>query len=116
MKFSIFATGSALRSYGVSCAFLLGMGLSGAAQANVFSVTILVTNDQTSNAAQFTDSSLRNAWGIPSSPTSPFRVSNDATDVATLYNVNPATSLLLGFGLAAIGFSRCRKQPATNFL
>ena len=39
-----------------------------------------------SGLAAVTDANLKNPWGIASSPTSPFWVSNNATGVATLYN------------------------------
>jgi uncharacterized protein (TIGR03118 family) len=63
------------------------------AHATSFSVTNLVTDDQSANAAQITDPSLKNAWGIASSATSPFWVSDNGSGVATLYSVNPADDL-----------------------
>jgi uncharacterized protein (TIGR03118 family) len=69
------------------------------AHATVFSVTNLVTDDQTVNAAQITDPSLKNAWGVSLSPTSPFWVSNNGTGTATLYSVNPATNATVKQGL-----------------
>jgi len=60
--------------------------------ATLFSVTNLVTDDQTVNAAQITDPHLVNAWGVTYAPTSPFWVSDNGAGVATLYNVNPATN------------------------
>jgi uncharacterized protein (TIGR03118 family) len=61
-------------------------------QATSFSVTNLVTDDQSANAAQITDANLKNAWGISSSATSPFWVSDNGTGVSTLYKVDPATN------------------------
>jgi uncharacterized protein (TIGR03118 family) len=58
----------------------------------LFSVTNLVTNDQTVNSALITDPFLKNAWGISHSGSSPFWVSDNATGVATLYQVNPTTN------------------------
>jgi len=58
-----------------------------------FSVTNLVTDDQTANAAQITDAGLVNAWGMSYSPTSPIWVSANGTGLANLYAVNPATQV-----------------------
>lgn len=63
-----------------------------AAAELLFNQTNLVTNDQMANPAQTTDPNLVNAWGISSSPTSPFWVSDNGAGVATLYNVNPNTN------------------------
>lgn len=57
---------------------------------DMFKVTNLVTDDQTVNAARITDTSLRNAWGISASPSSPFWVSANGSGVSTLYRVNPS--------------------------
>lgn len=67
--------------------------------ATLFTVTNLVTDDQTVNAAQITDPNLVNAWGVAYSPTSPFWVSDNGAGVATLYNVNPATNATTKLGL-----------------
>ena len=67
-------------------------GFSGTSRAAVFSVTNLVTNDQAVNSAQIADPFLKNAWGISRS-TGPFWVSENATGVATLYQVNPSTDV-----------------------
>jgi uncharacterized protein (TIGR03118 family) len=56
------------------------------------SVTNLVTDDQSVNSAQITDTSLKNPWGISQSTGSPFWVSDNGTGVATLYQVNPITN------------------------
>jgi uncharacterized protein (TIGR03118 family) len=69
------------------------------AHATVFSVTNLVTDDQLVNAAQITDPSLVNAWGVSRSGTSPFWVSNNGTGTSTLYNVNPVTNATVKQGL-----------------
>lgn len=61
------------------------------ARADAFLVTNLVTDDPAVNPAIFTDPSLRNAWGVSASLTGPFWVSNNATGLATLYAVDPAT-------------------------
>ena len=66
--------------------------LPAASRAGVV-VTNLVTDDQAVNAAAITDPNFKNPWGMSHSGTSPFWVSDNATGVATLYNVNPATNL-----------------------
>jgi uncharacterized protein (TIGR03118 family) len=55
------------------------------------SVTGLVTDDQTANAAQITDPTLLNGWGISMSPTSPFWVSSNGGGVSEVYRVDPVT-------------------------
>jgi uncharacterized protein (TIGR03118 family) len=70
----------------------LVLGSTNVARADVISVTNLVTDDQTANAAQITDPFLRNAWGISYSTNSPFWVSDNGAGVATLYQVNPTTN------------------------
>jgi uncharacterized protein (TIGR03118 family) len=59
--------------------------------APVYTVTNLVTDDQTAHPAQITDAGLKNAWGLSYSPTSPFWVSSNGAGTSTLYSVNPAT-------------------------
>ena len=66
--------------------------LTTAAQATLVSITNLVTNDQSVHNAAITDPQLTNPWGISYSPSSPFWVSDNATGVSTLYNVNPTTN------------------------
>lgn len=79
-------------------ALVLGCFCS-AAEATLFSVTNLVTDDQTVNAAQTTDPQLVNAWGVSRSAGSPFWVSDNGTGVATPYTVNPATDATTKFPL-----------------
>jgi uncharacterized protein (TIGR03118 family) len=77
-------------------ALIVGVTLSlhaGPSAAAAVTVTNLVTDDQTAHAAQITDPSLKNAWGLSASPTSPFWVSDNGTGVTTLYTVNPLTQL-----------------------
>src|SRR6266705_5720864 len=64
----------------------------GVVRAGEFFVTNLVTDDQAVHMAQITDPAFKNAWGISSSPTSPFWVSDNGTGKATLYRVDPATN------------------------
>jgi uncharacterized protein (TIGR03118 family) len=67
----------------------------------VVTVTNLVTDDQTINAAQITDPFLKNAWGLAHSTGSPFWVSDNASGVATLYQVNPATNVTAKMNLGS---------------
>ena len=76
-------------SIGVSCALML---LASAAVAGPVSVVNLVTNNQAAHPAQITDPNLVNPWGIASSSSSPFWVSDNGTGVATLYKVDPSTN------------------------
>ena len=70
-----------------------GVVLTAAVSPAQFAVTNLVTDDQSVNTATITDANLQNAWGISFSSTSPFWVSDNATGVATLYNVDPGTDV-----------------------
>jgi len=69
------------------------------AAATGFSQTNLVTDDPAANPAQTTDPNLKNAWGISSSGTSPFWVSDNGSGVSTLYRVDPATNATTKVGL-----------------
>ena len=60
----------------------------GAAEQNAYNVTNLVSNSAAIPAA-IHDTSLRNAWGLTASSSSPWWVADNATDVSTLYNGNP---------------------------
>ena len=67
----------------------------GAAEQNAYTVTNLVSNTA-SIPAVIHDANLRNAWGLTASSSSPFWVSDNATDVSTLYNGNtPVTKVPL---------------------
>jgi len=75
----------------ICSALLIAAGLASPAEAALFSITNLVTDDQTVNSAKITDLNLINAWGVSRSAASPFWVSNNGTGTATLYSVNPTT-------------------------
>jgi uncharacterized protein (TIGR03118 family) len=60
-------------------------------QAQIFSATNLVTDDQTANPAVITDAHLKNAWGIATGSATPFWVSSNGGSLAVVYNVNPTT-------------------------
>jgi uncharacterized protein (TIGR03118 family) len=72
---------------------------SSPARADVFSFRNLVTDDPTFNSATLTDSSLKNAWGVSATSSSPFWVSNNGTGTSTLYQINPVTDLPTKFNL-----------------
>jgi uncharacterized protein (TIGR03118 family) len=77
----------------------LGVALALPAAATTFTVTNLVTDDQSVNAAQITDPNLLNAWGISYSPTSPFWVSSNEAGLSVLYRVDPLTNATTKLGL-----------------
>lgn len=67
-------------------------GFAVASKGDPVTVTNLVTDDQAVHPAQITDPFLKNGWGISHSPGSPFWVSDNATGVTTLYQVNAANA------------------------
>jgi uncharacterized protein (TIGR03118 family) len=85
-------TSTVLRSCRILSALMALAGWGGVAQASHFVTLNLVTDDNSANPAQITDSGLVNAWGISASSTSPFWVSANGTGLATLYSVNPLTN------------------------
>jgi len=80
------------------CCFLALAPIS-ISHAGPVKVTNLVTDDQTANPAQITDSTLLNAWGLAASPTSPFWVSSNGAGVANIYRVDPVTQVTTKIGL-----------------
>jgi uncharacterized protein (TIGR03118 family) len=84
----------ALAAIVAASAFVVAAPL-GAAEQNAYSVTNLVSNTA-SIPAVIHDANLRNAWGLTASGSSPWWVSDNATDVSTLYNGNtPVTKVPL---------------------
>jgi uncharacterized protein (TIGR03118 family) len=73
-----------LRHLVIAGCLALIAGAPGSVRADFFVQTNLVSN--VPGLAAFTDANLRNPWGISSSPTSPFWVSNQVSGNATLYN------------------------------
>src|SRR5215469_11943478 len=72
----------------VGLAFLLGVALTAwSAGAADFVQTNLVSD--ISGLAEVTDPNLSNPWGVSNSTTSPFWVSNQKTNTATIYAVGP---------------------------
>ena len=61
--------------------------------------------------ATITDPELHNPWGVSHSPTSPFWVSNQGTNTATLYAVTDETNVMKVTAVnPPTGISRSRKQ------
>ena len=78
---------------------LVVCGPQEASAATSFGQINLVTDDQTVNPAQVTDTNLKNPWGVSFRPTGPFWVSNNATGTSTLYSVDSATNATTQSGL-----------------
>ena len=78
---------------------IVALGTGTAQASTLFGVTNLVTDDQTANPAQITDTDLVNAWGISYAPSSPFWVSDNGTGLSTLYSVAPSTNATSKVGL-----------------
>jgi uncharacterized protein (TIGR03118 family) len=83
----------------LTLAAVLAIYSSGAIATTQFAQINLVTDDQTANAAQITDASLKNPWGLSFGPTGPFWVSDNATGLSTLYSANPGTQNAAKLGL-----------------
>jgi uncharacterized protein (TIGR03118 family) len=88
-----FAIGRACSIFG------LGLALALPAAATSFTVTNLVTDDQTLYPAQITDTNLKNAWGIAYSPTGPFWVASNEVGLSVVYQVDPLTNATTKVGL-----------------
>src|SRR5690242_17423244 len=66
----------------------------GAAKPTAYTVVPLVSNQP--SLAPMTDPNLVNAWGLTSSPTSPWWVSDNGTDKSTLYRGSDGAPFPLG--------------------
>jgi uncharacterized protein (TIGR03118 family) len=79
----------AFRTFALASVIIPAAVLAGAAQArstaDVFAVTPLVS-DTTATPAAATDPSLVNGWGLSAGPTTPWWVSDNATNLSTLYS------------------------------
>jgi uncharacterized protein (TIGR03118 family) len=83
----------------VGVCMMVALGIVAPAQAgSTFSVTNLITNDQSVNKAQITDPNLVNPWGVSFSSTSPVWVSDEGKGVSTLYSItaNDQASIVTG--------------------
>jgi uncharacterized protein (TIGR03118 family) len=68
---------------------IVALGLSkGKAQQSAYAQTNLVSN--VDGLAQVTDPNLKNPWGVSSSATSPFWVSNQGTNTSSVYSATAA--------------------------
>src|SRR5437867_9387096 len=72
---------------------LLVIRLAAAEPGNSYLVQNLVSDGSIS--ALHTDPLLINAWGLAASPTSPWWVADNATNVSTLYNATGVASALI---------------------
>jgi uncharacterized protein (TIGR03118 family) len=77
----------------VATAFVLASPL-GAAEQNAYVVTNLVSNSAAVPAATH-DANLVNGWGLTASSNSPWWVSDNGTNVSTLYNGNTGAKVAL---------------------
>ena len=81
-------TCSLVTAMSVAVGMAVVLGIVAPAQAGpTFSVTNLITNNQSDNPAQITDPNLVNPWGVSFGPTTPLWVSNEGTGVASLYSI-----------------------------
>jgi len=80
----------------LTAAFVLFLA-NPAGALSTYEVTNLVSDIP--GLAAITDAGLVNPWGISSTSTSPFWVSDNGTGVVTLYNVNPNTNATSKVGL-----------------
>jgi uncharacterized protein (TIGR03118 family) len=80
---------------GVSLMSGFGLGLFGLAASTAWAgyLQVNLVSDIPMFAA-ITDASLKNPWGISHSATSPFWVSDQGANSATLYSVNPTTGVV----------------------
>ena len=79
-------TCSLVTTMSVAVGMAVVLGFVAPAQAGpTFSVTNLITNNQSDNQAQITDANLVNPWGVSFGPNTPLWVSNEGTGVASLY-------------------------------
>jgi uncharacterized protein (TIGR03118 family) len=86
------------KSFNACTAALIALGLmltvgpaAAPARGGSFKATNLITDDQTVNQAQITDSSLKNAWGVSFGANTAFWVSENGSAQTTLYTVDPTT-------------------------
>lgn len=70
----------------LSIGFVLGGSQLAIAQTPFYKQTNLISDDKSVIDARFEDSFVINAWGLTSSPTSPWWIANNGSGVSTLYN------------------------------
>jgi uncharacterized protein (TIGR03118 family) len=84
-----------------------------AAEHNSYTVTPLVSDQP--GVAPKTDADLKNAWGLTSTPTSPWWVADNATNKSTLYRGSDGTKQALVVGVAG-GPTGAVFNPTTGFV
>ena len=85
----LFASRATAMSLGVCMIVVLGIGAPAHA-GSTFTVTNLISNNQSVNPAQITDPNLVNPWGVSFGPTTPIWVSDKGTGVTSLYTIAPS--------------------------
>ena len=70
----------------LSIGFALGGSQLAIAQTPFYKQTNLISDDKSVIDARFEDSFVINAWGLASSPTSPWWIADNGSGVSTLYN------------------------------
>ena len=70
----------------LAIAFVLGGSQLAVAQTPFYTQTNLISDDKSVNDAKFEDGFVVNAWGLTSSPTSPWWIANNGSGTSTLYN------------------------------
>jgi hypothetical protein len=70
----------------LAIAFVLGGSQLAIAQTPFYTQTNLISDDKSVNDARFEDSFVINAWGLTSSPTSPWWIANNGSGTSTLYS------------------------------
>src|SRR5947207_172285 len=70
----------------LSIGFALGGSQLAIAQTPFYKQTNLISDDKSVIDAKFEDSFVVNAWGLTSSPTSPWWIANNGSGTSTLYN------------------------------
>jgi uncharacterized protein (TIGR03118 family) len=80
--------------------------VSAPARADVFQTSNLATDDSSANPAPLTDPKLKDAWGIGFSAAGPFWVANNATGVASLYQVIAGSPTKVNLEVAIPGTGR----------
>ena len=70
----------------LSIGFAVGGSQLAIAQTPFYKQTNLISDDKSVIDARFEDSFVVNAWGLTSSPTSPWWIADNGSGVSTLYN------------------------------
>ena len=100
MKHHQFPSSRAL-AIGCSAGLMFVLVLAVPIQAQTFSVTNLITNNQSLNPVGpngIVDPNLVNPWGVSFSATSPLWVSQEGTGLASLYTITPSNQVTMVTG------------------